>query len=603
MFLCGARLAALILACAWFVTGATIADSNCTVYVDARSPYCSDPAVGTIERPYCSISAALRDHGVAGAEIVVRPGIYREQVILPSGGLISPLVLRASGPGVVIEGADDLSETSRWTRVTGDVWLAPSVTWRPRQVFSDGARLTASSADTASLAVSSFKYVHGQGLYVRVSGNPGATELLVGRRPFGFELPGGRGVRVEGFTVQHADLRGFQIANVRDVVLAGDTVAFSFSQGVLISDAEQVRVERCRIADNGNHGIFLQRTHRSQVLECEALRNTRLADPAANGIHLRESSENLLRGNRVHENQDTGIHIQTESNQNVSVNNLAWDNGDHGFDVLRAHGTLLIGGTTYGNRNDGVSVEGGATGTRIFNVISHDNGIDTNHYDLFVDSLSTAGFESNDNVIWNSTSQRPIRYHSVSYSTVNAFTTATGHDSRSIDADPQFVSPGSGDFRLRSSSPAIDSGNSEVSTLLTEDALGRLRFDVPSRNNVGIGPIPYIDRGALEYNGVEKTVIVPGPVVRFALSPPVPNPTDGSVRLELELPVAGVVDYRVLDVAGREVFRSQESRPAGRSVVCWYGNRGDGTRMKPGIYIADVRAAGHSFQHRITLLR
>ena len=597
------RLLILVWACVCLLRSPATALASCEVYVDARSPYCSDPAVGTIDRPYCSIAAALRDHGEPGAEIIVRPGIYREQVQMPSGGVVSPLILRASGPGVVIECADDLSQTSSWIPFTGDIWLAPSVTWRPRQVFSDGTRLTAAATDSASLPVNTFKHVLGQGLYVRTVGNPGRNTLLVGRRAHGFEMTRGGNVRIEGFTIRHAEVRGIQLESVRDVIVAGDTVAFSYSHGAQVSDGVNVSVERCQFADNGNHGLFLLRTRYSQVLENESMRNLRLADRAANGIHLRESSENRVSANRAHDNQDTGIHIQTESNQNLLTNNRTWLNGDHGFDLLRTHGTLLVGGTSYGNRNDGISVEGGSTGTRVFNTLSHDNGTRTNHYDLYVDSLSSSGFESNDNLFWNNGTQRPIRYRGVSYATVTAFTAATGHDARSIHADPQFENPGSGDFRLRSGSPAIDSGNSDVSRWPAEDAIGRLRFDDPDRNNLGLGPVSYADRGALEYRGVEKPVIDSGPVLQSGLSRAMPNPTDGRVEFQLELAAEALVEYRVLDVTGREVFGSRERRPAGRSILCWYGDNRNGIRVRPGIYIADVRVDGVSFVRRLTLLR
>ncbi len=599
----GPLLALLGWAVVFACSSSAPAGASCEIYVDAQSPYCGDPAAGTRDRPYCSITAALRDHGQPGTEIIVRPGVYRELVRVPSNVFVSPLVLRASGPGVVIDGADDLSGTAAWIPFKGDIWLASSVTWRPRQVFSDGMRLVAAATDTASLPVNTFKFVPGHGLYVRVLGNPGRGTLLVGRRAYGFEVVGGGKVRIEGFTVRHADVRGFQISNVRDVVVAGDTVSLSYSHGAQITDSEDVRVERCQFESNGNHGLYLLRTRNSRIADNEAMRNIRLEDRAANGIHLRESSDNRVSGNRAHENQDTGVHVQTESNRNLLTNNITWQNGDHGFDLLRTRGTLLVGGTSYGNRDDGISVEGGSTGTRVFNTISHDNGTRTNHYDLYVDSLSSEGFESNDNLFWNNGTQRPIRYRGISYATVSAFTTATGHDSRSVHADPQFEDPGSGIFRLRPGSPAIDSGNSDVSRWPESDAIGRLRFDDPDRPNAGLGPVPYADRGALEYRGVVKPVVDPGPVLRAGLTGGKPNPTDGRVEFEVELAAPGLVECRVFDVAGRQVFELRETRPAGRSVLCWFGGDQDGVRVSPGIYLADVRVAGESFFRRVTLLR
>ena len=75
--------------------------------------------------PYCTISAALAAHHHPGTRIHVRPGIYREVVVLPASGAPgSAIVLRGEGTQdrpVVIDGADDLSSESFWAPATATV--------------------------------------------------------------------------------------------------------------------------------------------------------------------------------------------------------------------------------------------------------------------------------------------------------------------------------------------------------------------------------------------------------------------------------------------------------------------------------------------------
>src|SRR2546426_8700756 len=126
------------------VTPRALAVTN--FYVDNASSACSDAGAGTQAQPYCTITAAINAHKGAGVAILVRPGTYREQVTVPASGAVGDtFFIRAAGPGVIVDGADDLGSTAQWTLVSGSVYLASGVTWVPNQVFADGVRLTAST--------------------------------------------------------------------------------------------------------------------------------------------------------------------------------------------------------------------------------------------------------------------------------------------------------------------------------------------------------------------------------------------------------------------------------------------------------------------------
>jgi len=71
-------------------------------------------------------------------------------------------------------------------------------------------------------------------------------------------------------------------------------------------------------------------------------------------------------------------------------------------------------------------------------------------------------------------------------------------DHNVMTSQPRFSSPESGDFSLRSGSPAIDCG---YDVGLPFDCDGQPRFDDPGTPDTGDGGIRYYDLGAFEYQG------------------------------------------------------------------------------------------------------
>lgn len=491
-----------------------------TYYVDNTSLLCSNTGNGSLLQPYCTISAALAARGVAGNTFLVRSGTYAEQVTIPaSGTAASPIVLQAWGGPVTVDGADDFSATSKWEFVTGNIWRAASVTWSPKQVFADGLRLTATSANTNSLPPFTFKYVSGQGLYVNVgNGNPGNHGVKVGRRNYAFVLSGKSWITIDGFTATRTEDRAINVTNgSNDVQLVNSVVSFANRYGVYVTDAVRFRIANCVVTDNAHHGIMLTTGTSQCVVEGNvSARNAVPGSRQANGLYLYASTNNVIRNNQWHDNQDTGQHLQSGANDNVSYNNVSWNNGDHGYDHLGATGTFHTNDVAYGNYKDGFSVEGGSTGTRLYNCVSADNGLTTGEYDLWVSNDSKLGFESNDNLFWNSTSQAPFRYGSGNHTLLSAYAAASGQDSRSLQLDPLFADPLGGNFHPLPGSPLIDNGNSEVANWPANDAEGNPRADDPATPDTGVGPLPFADRGALEYQVVGLV-----PVARLEATPAV----------------------------------------------------------------------------------
>jgi len=100
--------------------------------------------------------------------------------------------------------------------------------------------------------------------------------------------------------------------------------------------------------------------------------------------------------------------------------------------------------------------------------------------------------------------------------------------------------------------------------------------------------------GALEGTGVLPT--------RLALGLPTPNPSCGSVSVELDLPRRCAVRVQVFDVAGKLVQTLMaEDPPPGRHLLCWDGSSIGGLESPAGTYLIRLKA-GNSTQVRKAML-
>ncbi|HKQ58076.1 MAG TPA: PKD domain-containing protein [Candidatus Eisenbacteria bacterium] len=505
-----------------------------TFYVDAASPNCSPNGPGTEAQPYCTIQDAVNRRAAAGNTILVKPGVYRERVdIRASGSTGSPIVIRAAGPGVVLDEADDISDPTDWEPAGGTLWVTDEVTGRPAQVFANGARLADSTASAQPLPPGAFTWVPGQGLYVNLGGPaPGEVQIEVGARLYGFNMVGRSWITIDGFTIRHAESRGVYLqGGCTNVTVANNQIQLSDESGIQVVGGSSIVLEGNVVSESGPHGIAIISGATNCILRYNE--SSRSKDPdirKADGIYLFASPGNTLYGNRTHENQDSGIHFGPGSHDCVSFNNRSWSNGDHGYDHLGAMNTTHSNDIAWGNYKDGWSIEGGATGTRMHNCISVDNGLTTDEFNLWVDTGSTSGFVSDHNLFWNSAPQEPVRYANIKYATVAAYVAVSGQDTHSIEADPRFVNPSTGDFRLRSGSPAIDAGDSGAPAWPATDLIGAARVDVPASANTGGGPVPYADLGCLEHQ-------LAAPVAALVLSP-----ASGTTPLTVTADASGSTD-------------------------------------------------------------
>lgn len=332
----------------------------------------------------------------------------------------------------------------------------------------------------------------------------GPGVLIAGNGSYaGITLSGRSWVTVDGFGISNAGTTllygyGIQAGGSTNVTISHNTVTDipgSSGWGIYVTAVSNLLLASNSVSNCGGHGIQLRSITSSVIQDNVSFHN-------ANGISIVTDNTlatgNLIQRNRLYENRGSGLYSQSGSTNNLFIQNLYWGN-EHGVQHLLSWNCRHIGEVVWGNLDDGVSLKTNSTGTLFSGCIVVNNGLGRSAYDLYVDTTSTSGLVSDDNVIWNSNGQKPIKFGNIVYPSVAAFRSATGQETRTIQADPRFLDPTHSNFHLIQGSPAIDCGNSGVTDWPAIDAEGRARADDPQTPNNGLGPVDCAERGAFEF--------------------------------------------------------------------------------------------------------
>lgn len=466
--------------------------SAALLYVDGNNSNCNNSGSGTQGVPFCTIRAAA-DESTAGDTVTVKPGTYNEEVVITESGTQNAIITFVADPGVTVSGqynGFDIDEVS-WVTVRG---------FNISQTTSHGLKAVESS--NLILADNQVVGAGNRGIYIRDSTN----------------------ITVDNNTIQNSVQYGLYIKSVtsgtisnNEVTGSGQPILGATRKGIYINGSSNLLIENNTSAFNSDSGIYLTSgttgVHvKGNILHHNAKGYTR----SANGINLRNSSNNTIEGNIAYSNEDSGIQFYPGSHNNIGVNNLSYNNGDHGLDTLTATGNRWIGNTVYGNFTSGINVEGGSTNTTVMNNVSVDNGINSTRKrgNINVDIQSAIGSVVDYNLIYLSVPGVLYVWSDEEYETLDAMHSDFPNiEINGIESDPMWnVS----NFQLSIFSPAVDSANSGATGALSVDVNGAVRYDEPSvAPNNGVGPRDYDDIGAIEFQGAppdnSPPVITNGP--------------------------------------------------------------------------------------------
>ncbi len=318
----------------------------------------------------------------------------------------------------------------------------------------------------------------------------------------GFKLSGRSYVTVQGFTITSTTGSGIQASSStnltltgNDVSLAGQPVSGATARGITLNATTNSVVTKNVTHHNTDAGIGLTSGSTGNTVSAnESYANARQYTRAAAGIDLRNSGNNTINANRLHDNEDSGLNVWTSSNGSLAVNNVVWHNGDHGIDVHATNDTRVVADTVYQNYDSGIEMTG-SLNTTLANDISVDNGVNSARTSgqVRADSTSAPSTVLDYDLLFLSVAPTAntvfIDWAGVKYTTLAAFQAGTGQEAHGISANPAFVNAGGYNLHLAAGSPAIDTGNNAASGEPATDADGVAR----PVNGV-------VDRGAYEFH-------------------------------------------------------------------------------------------------------
>jgi parallel beta-helix repeat protein len=222
----------------------------------------------------------------------------------------------------------------------------------------------------------------------------------------------------------------------------------------ILSGCDFLEIINMNIHHNGDHegldhGIYWYRGSDGLI------ENSQIHDNATYGLHIYDgtgtyrASRNIIRNNKFY-NQGTGILIASYGSDNQVYNNIVINN-KRGIELSYGTiGTKVYNNSIFNNYQTGIAVDGTVRNSILKNNILYQNG-----------SATGTGIDD---------------------SGIGMGTVKTNN----LSNDPKFVSPAADDFRLQSTSPAIDTGVvlSEIAT----DFVGRSR---PQGVTYDIGAFEY----------------------------------------------------------------------------------------------------------------
>jgi hypothetical protein len=430
------------------------APAQTTWYVDDDT--CPGEGSGTPEDPFCSIQRAINEAAVAGDEIVVAPGTYHEAIDF----LGKAIYLHSSdGPDTTIIDASELYASA----VTCGSAEGPDT-------ILEGFTITGGSGGPCGPDATC-----GGGMF-NESSSPTVTNCTFS------ENTAGSGGGMYNYSTENARLDNCTfIGNA--AILGG---------GMCNDCGSEPRATNCTFSGNTAYcgGGMCNLSSSPAVMNCTFSGNTVIyGDPLhwdGGGIYNASSSPVVTNCTFSGNSAARGGGICNYDHSSPQITNSAFTANRRGGMFNYVYSSPTVTNCTFSG---------------------HPRHGAVNNYDYCSPALANCIFWGNaGGEIVNDDTSAPT----VTYSDVQGGYEGTGN----IDANPLFVDPSNGDFRLASGSPCVDAGDNSVvpaDTLdldgdgdtdepIPFDLDGRPRFvDDPDTPDSGEGDPPIVDMGAYEH--------------------------------------------------------------------------------------------------------
>jgi parallel beta-helix repeat protein len=277
-----------------------------TLYVDRGSSACANTGSGTLDQPFCTISAAAA-RVTAGQTVEVAAGTYPEAVTVGASGTSSAPITFTAAPGATVT----VSGQANGFALSGRSWVTI-------------AGFSVTRTTSYGIAVADSSHITLSGNHVSYAGQPAS-----GLTKSGVRLSNVTDSTVTANTVDHNTNYGiyFVAGSTRNTVRGNEM--FSNAQGY------QRAASGIRFYSSPGNTAIANVSHHNEDSGMEfdvSSGNSLVLDNVTyhngdHGIDDRESPGQRLIGNTVYKNVTSGINVEGTSTGATLANNLAVDNG------------------------------------------------------------------------------------------------------------------------------------------------------------------------------------------------------------------------------------------------------------------------------------
>jgi len=398
-----------------------------------------------------TLQAALNQAG-PGDTIQVAPGVYFEKVHFPNGG-------SAGGGYVTLQGAPGHASILDGTGVAGSHMIRIDSKSYVK-VLGLEIRNNLNVNDGSGIRIV------GAGSHVEIRDN--RIHDMRGQHAMGITVYGTQAASISHLIIDGNEIYDCEPAPSEALTLNGNVELFEVTNNVVrdvnnigidfIGGETDIQPDPTKVARNG--------VCRGNVV---ARARSSYGGGYAGAIYVDGGRDILIERNIATES-DLGLEVGAENSgtttRNITVrNNVIYRNdkvglvfGGYAASVGRVVDSVFTNNTLYDNDTLGTGV--GEIWIQYAQNCSLRNNLVVGGRETLL--YSEAGNVDNhfDYNLWHTNEPSPsFVWNGVGYASLAAFRAASGEDMHGLYAAPQLVAPGSGDFHLQSTSPAVDAGD------------------------------------------------------------------------------------------------------------------------------------------------